>query len=66
MIFNEKVMYKDQSSTTADVASNESKLVSLDKFSKTIIDSKGVSDGDSGCSAPIPIVTQSDQIVVKV
>lgn len=60
VLFNEKVMYKDKSSTTADVAPHKFEFVSLDKLLEIIVQSEGVSDKESESGAPFPIAQPSD------
>ncbi|KAG6706623.1 hypothetical protein I3842_07G230600 [Carya illinoinensis] len=59
VIFNEKIMYKDKASTASVVAPQESEFVRLDDLPEVTMQCRDVSDGESGSSAPIPIILQA-------
>ncbi|KAA8524431.1 hypothetical protein F0562_010845 [Nyssa sinensis] len=60
VIFNEKIMYKDKSSTVVEATPQESEFVRLDDLLEVTVQCRDVSDGESGFGAPIPIILQSD------
>lgn len=60
VIFNEKIVYKDKSSTVVEAAPQESEFVRLDDLPEATVQCRDVSDGESGSDAPTSIIPQSD------
>lgn len=60
VIFNEKIMYKNKTSTVAEEVPQESDFVRLDDVPEVTVQCGDVSDGESGSSTPTPIIPQLD------
>ncbi|KAA8522127.1 hypothetical protein F0562_012559 [Nyssa sinensis] len=60
VIFNEKIVYKDRSSTAAEATPQESEFVRLNDLPEVTVQCRDVSNGESGSGVPIPIIPQSN------
>lgn len=59
VIFNEKNMYKDKSSTISTIAPQESGFVRSEDIPEGTVQCRNVNDRESGYSAPIPIIPRA-------